>query len=728
MNSIKVCAAILVLGVISSAPAFAGKGGNRFRQRPRQEHSRPVPPPTGVYPPGPSTRAAAPASAPAYSLVDQYLMDNLGLEDPSEYNMSLALKKRLEKLPEESRANLDWIFSPQSAPLIGEIFRTLGLTEYNNPMVLGPAGVGKTFLIDQLVALFTMKAVPEFLKAELGVGSERFKVLREAFLGNVDIVIVNNNLLSIDNTPPGKAFAKAESRMSTLLTEIFTAANKEFQRTDSSGKRVGRYTFFVFDEVATLPELVQPILKKVLDRSGFRDPNNAERASSESGFAIIAMTTPEEANAMIKGDSAVQRRYVRLNAVEPTEEEGFNIIRRKSTKEWEPLYGMKVTDDALRFLVRMRKVMDSPPLAMPGSILRAANKLFTSGIEGSGAGFALDLPDAQKFVTRKFGLTDIWFEGPNGEPPFHDLAARVKQHVVGQDEVVDKIADRIASWARLGFGEDVPVFFLGGSSGSGKDTLLKAFSKVLFGHDGSHLMFSIAGLGNGGMSTLIDGRGDGEPGLLLQALEGGKHNGFVTLNEGKDAQSSVFEMLKVLVEKMEIHPKGKDVRVRPINLPIFILGQWGEELFDGKTDAEIEKIYGSLTQQLMEQKFLEGKEGRGFGAVSRALLDRAKKTGGIFMLRPVAKALYGEIVRYSIEQMKSKMLAKNNITMSVSDSLVAFVAKASIDAGEGTRGLGATLIDFTETAISKANDEGLAIRGAQIELDYEHAGGKDLVV
>lgn len=706
---------IVLLGLVLSSLALAGGGRGGRRESPSAQWNN------GGR--GDQTTLSDP------NLLNRYLADDLGVEDVGEYNLTVAFEKRIQKLPEASQTNLEWVFSPQSSKTLGQIFRAFGRTEYNNAMVLGPAGVGKSFLIDQVVGLFSNGVVPNFLRTEIGLNADgtpgRYDVLREAFLGKTNVVLVNNHLLSMDNTKSGKAMSKEETRMHTSMVDLFKAARGEF-------KRSGRRTLFVFDEVATLPEGVQRTLKKILDQSGFKDPSDPVKSSTDAGFMIMAMTTPDEHRVMVGGDSAIERRYAKVIISEPTEEEAFQIVRKKSDKEWGPLYQSQVTDEAIRLLIRMRRMLNNPPLSMPANVLAATNDLFLSGLIGSGPNGELSLKDAQNYLIKRIGLSNIWFAGPNNEPPFYGFAERVKKRVIGQDEVVDKIAERLAAWARLGFGGDVPIFFLGGSSGSGKDTLLKVLSEELFGHDSHHLMFSLGGVQGFGIESIIEGppRGnhsDNQQGLLVQALDNGPATGLIAFNEGKDAPSSELEKFKVFIESGEIRPKGKDSRVRPLLFPIFLMGQWGEEYFDGKSDQEILEIYSKLSQVEMEEAFLKGKGDGATGGVSRALLNRAKRTGGIFMLKPVAKSLYPRIVEILSRKIKKNLKTNVNFELNLGQTLIDYVATLGAKSNEGTRGLEAVLVDFTETAISKAMDQGLPLYDTSLEIEVE-TGTVDYIV
>jgi MoxR-like ATPase len=673
--------------------------------------------------------------AKSASLVESYIVGDLDVENPGNFLLSKNIEERLSRIPADKAQSpeflrelaLSW-FSPVSAPTLGHIFRALGNTDYSNAIVLGPAGVGKSFLIDQLAAMYILDIYPDYLKSELGIESGEYEKIRKAFLGNSDIVLINMDLLSQDNTKPGKPWPDAESRMKSVITGLFDAAKQEYARKDDSGRRVGKRTIFVFDEVATLPELVQKTMKKVLDETGFHDPEDPIHAVEDPGFSVVGFTTLDEYPLFTGGDSAIERRYEIAEMHEPSEDATFQIVRKRADVEWQSLYGRNISDDAIKLLISMRKLLFNPPLAMPASAIRAGNMLMLA--KKKDAGTEISPRDAERFVMDKARLTDVWFDGPHGEPPFHDLAERLKRKVIDQDEVIDSIARRLKAWARAGFGGEVPVFILGGPTGSGKDTLVRALNEELFGHNGEHLMFSIGGATSGALDEILAGSpGSDKLPLLVQALSNGKGDGIIVLNEGKDASTFVLEKLKVTLESGAIKPLGRDPRVRPLRFPIFILGQWGEQAFAGKNDDEIDEFYHGLTQNEIEGFFSAGKDAKGeIGVVSPAVLGRAKRTGGIYVLRPVRYRMYAKIAELLVGHVSAGMAKRKGLKISVSPRLINLIATFAERSGEGTRGLGAITVDLTETAVSEAMDQGIARRDATLKLDVAMKDGRPLVV
>lgn len=668
-------------------------------------------------------------SASKRTAVRNYLANELKVEPDqlAEYDLTLELEGRLERISPSKAHDPLWIketlskyFAENSRSALGEILRTMGRTEYNNTAALGPAGTGKSFMLDQIVAALSFGVVPDMLKGELELpgNPDAFKVIRDAFIGKVNVVVVNNHLLSQDPTEKGQAFSSEPMRMRKILTDLFNAANEQFW----AG---GRRTLFVFDEIQEMPELLKDSLKKILDKSGFHDPNDPMLRVKDRGYSMLLMTTPEEYQAFFKGNAPAERRAKKVFLKEPTEAEAFKIVRNKANVEWTNLYGLTISDEAIRYIIRNRKLLANPPQAMPGVVLTSANDLFLSPSEYIEGALELDVKAAKQYIMKQAGLTELWFEGPNGEPPMWDLAERVKKRVIGQDEVVDKIAERIKAWARLGFGSDVPVFVLGGPSGSGKDTLVKAFSIELFGHTSEHMTWGVGGAKDFKMESIFEGpplgnHSDDKLPLLAEAMKRGPHNGFIVINEVKDTPTDQIEKLKLPLEKAMISPAGKDSRPRMLLFPMFMLGQWGEEIFDGMSDEKIAETYARMSQVDIERPFLAGK-GNGVGGIPVAIMGRAKRTGGVYMLMPVPKRVYPKIVELYVKSMTEKLATNQSLKLTTSPELREYVALVAAKLGEGTRALEAITIDFTEGVISKAADQGLSIYGSDVSVTVEPA-------
>lgn len=646
------------------------------------------------------------------NLVDRYLSQKLKVEDLAKFNYTL----RFEKVKE----HFNQYFSDKIAPVFKELLAAFSRSRYPHAIMLAPAGSGKSFLIDPVTAVFSYGLVPDNVTQHIGKKNPKFEVLQKEFIGKMNVVLINTELLALNPAGEDEPFSREETRMQLILSGLFDAARKEFHRKNGQGERIGRRTLFILDEVATFPPLVQDALKKQLDNTGFQNPNDAFRSQLDAGFSVLAMTTLDEYKKMVRGDSAVQRRYKTITLQEFTEGEALSLLIDEAHR-LQQTYRMEVDVEALSFIIRMRHLLDFPPVAMPASVLTALDDLFLSFLDSEEPKERITLKDAQEFVIKRAGLTDVWLEGPNGEPPFHNLAERVKKKAIGQDAVVDAIADIYKAWARLGFGVEAPVVIVGGPSESGKNTVTKAFSEELFSHTSKDLHFSIGGIGGFGIEALIEGpplgnHSDQELPLILKRMEGGQSSGILVFDEGRDAPSVELTKLKVFIEDQEIRPRGRDARPRPLRYPIMILGQWGEEFFQGKTEAQARKAYERLSQNEIDQFFLKPSGSGNTGAISYALLQRAKKTGGVFLLAPVPKNDYAKIVEIQFAKIKENLRVGNNIEIEAGENFYEFVAKYAVKSKNGPRALESLVKDFSVTAISKAMDQGLPSRDLKLKV------------
>ncbi len=622
------------------------------------------------------------------------------------------------QLSSEANRTLVEGYSKESLGDLNDLLFSLGLEVHNNAMILGQAGVGKTFLLNQLVDILTFGVLPEEFNEEFGSAAHEKGItgrIRDAFFKKTQMVAINHDLLSRDTTEAGKAFPKSEVRMKRMLLQIFERAKEDFQKQ-------GIRTVFVMEEVATLPPSVQEALKSLLDTTGFKtEEDSISELGRETGYSVIGITTPVEYNRMLNGDSAIDRRYKKILVREPSHEAVLKILEKKKSY-WETRYNFKIGNGVFDTFIFMRKFFANPPLAMPDSILKIMQSflLWCSKDNNCEAGGEITVSDAQKYLISYAKLPpEVWVRA-DGRPPLWDLEERVNQVVIGQQEAVHEIVTKLKEGRLNGF-EEVPVFFLIGPSGSGKDTIAKAINQIAFGHSGAHLNFNLANSDKDALEAIFEGPPLGTPGdselpLILKAMAENSPNGVIVLNEAKDLPSDQFDRLKVIVESGEIVPKGRDSRPRPFGVnAIFILGQWGEELFqpgpDGKmpTEEQIQEIMAKMTTEKLEEILQAGKNGGKQGAVPFALIQRAKRRGGIVFLRPVSADGFIDIAKLSLKRIEQSMLRGTHNHLIVDDSIPRLAAQIAELKNVGPRSLDGILQKLTQRPLTYATDQGLQI-------------------
>ena len=709
----------------------------------------------GEWRPGTGSDALATSggdSAPSrggLSEVNKYLTDTLGVEDLTRFNLTDKLYDQFrrgsgekgEPVPfpfrpdvfnDEQKAQLLTRFSELSTPRLVAFSSAVQLPNNNNIAMLGEAGVGKSYTTDQLILMYSFGIVPDDIALEIGFtgNKEAPSDLENYFKGQVQFILVNKSLLSLDNTGRGKAMAKSEIRMASILDDLAQVAKQDFQKT-------GRRTVFVFEEFKTLPSLVVDAFLTGADSSGFKSHlESALERGSETGISYFAATTAWEWMGMMANyPGTVRRRFVEHMILEPTEQEAFDLLKNRYLPALVRQHNKGMDDLTLRYLIAMRKYFNSPPQAMPASVVKSLQEIFLwSRLESSGVrpdATQITFDDVFHFLIHKAQLPkDIWLGKP-GEAPLQNLSSAISAQllpdprVTGPEGVVAQISRSIETAFLNGFRE-IPFAIIMAPSGAGKDTLVNALNQTLFGHEGRDLQFSLANASERYFAQIFQGLPDSdEPPLVVKALEGPHPHAAIFLNEGGDLPSALFNSLKVIAEHGIVTPANKNGTPRPLGLnPIILAGQWGEEWYEGMSDEEATDRYASLTEQDLIDALRKGTRNSAgvfdgkHGAVSDAVIQRAIRTGGIYALPPVPKSQYVNLVNIYLERIRDG-LALNQIGLTVTERLKQLIAEVAIKAKRGSRGLDGVAKDFTERVVRETQKRGFAVRGEQVTLDAE---------
>jgi ATP-dependent Clp protease ATP-binding subunit ClpC len=198
-------------------------------------------------------------------------------------------------------------------PLIGrkqqlrQLARTLVRKKKNNPVLVGPAGVGKTAIVEGLANRIADGAVP---------GEIRDKRLVELPTASL-----------VSGT---KYRGQFEERLLGLLDEV---------------KQSGDIILFV-DEIHT-------ILRAGAVEGGSLDAGNILKPALARGeLRVIGATTTDEYRQYIAQDAALERRFQPVSVPEPSLEETLKILRGLKER-YEEHHGIAIAEEALEAAVRL---------------------------------------------------------------------------------------------------------------------------------------------------------------------------------------------------------------------------------------------------------------------------------------------------------------------------------------------------------------------------------------
>ncbi|MFZ1641308.1 MAG: ATP-dependent Clp protease ATP-binding subunit ClpA [Candidatus Contendobacter sp.] len=326
-------------------------------------------------------------------------------------------------------------------PLIGrreEVERTIQILcrrRKNNPLFVGEAGVGKTAIAEGLAKMIVDGEVPD--------------VLRNATMYALDLGAL------VAGT---KYRGDFEKRLKAVLAQL----------------RKERNAILFIDEIHT-------IIGAGAASGGVMDASNLIKPMLASGeMKCIGSTTYQEYRGIFEKDRALARRFQKIDVVEPSVEETYQILKGLKTR-FEEHHDVKYADKALRVAVELsaRYINDRH---LPDKAIDV--------IDEAGASQRL-LPVAKR--KKVINVTDIETiiakmarippktVSSSDKDVLRNLERDLKLVVFGQNEAIDTLATAI-KMARAGLGnEQKPIgnFLFAGPTGVGKTEVTRQLARIM---------------------------------------------------------------------------------------------------------------------------------------------------------------------------------------------------------------------------------------------------------
>ena len=464
-------------------------------------------------------------------------------------------------------------------PVIGrekEIKRTIEILcrrTKNNPVLVGEAGVGKTAIVEGLASLIANNEVPPLLK--------------------------NKRIISLDmaSTVAGTKYrGEFEERVRKIIKEL--EDNQDI--------------ILFIDEIHTI--VGAGGAEGAIDASNIFKP-----ALARGKIRCIGATTIDEFKSSIETDSALERRFQKVNVEVPNKKTVKDILLNLKPI-YESYHGVIIDDEILDLIINysekyiydrnepdrsidildevcarvsIEETNENKKLAELEKILNKLIKQKNNFILEQNYEEASNLKEQEdkinseinnlrlemlaKPIIKKVNKTDIldvisikakipiYEISDSNNNQFEDLEKHLKSNIIGQDESIDKLIFATKKM-KLGLKEDKkPISFLFvGPSGVGKTDLVKIYAENLYGKD-NLIRLDMSEFAESHSINKIVGSSPGYVGYednknILEEIKN-KPYSIILLDEIEKANSKVLNLfLQILDEGFIKDSKGSKVR------------------------------------------------------------------------------------------------------------------------------------------------------------------------
>lgn len=483
--------------------------------------------------------------------------------------------------------------------------------------------------------------------------------------------------------------------------------------------------------------------------------NILKPALARGELQTIGATTLDEYQKYIEKDSALERRFARVQVDEPTPEEAEEILRGLRPR-YEEHHGVEISDDALhaavqlsvRYInsrqlpdkaidlmdesaakVRLDKTDESSELAdlqneianlieekeaairqqdfEAAARLRIKEKKLTQQLtevafmevkEASGYADSVTAEDVATVVSQWTGVPLQQMEKKESERLL-DLEKILHQRVVGQEEAVKAVARSIRR-ARSGLKDPnrpIGSFMFLGPTGVGKTELAKALAEAMFGSEDALVRVDMSEFMEKYSTSRLIGSPPGyvgydEGGQLTEKIRS-KPYSVILLDEVEKAHPDVFNiLLQVLDDGHLTDAKGRKVDFR--NTILIMTSNIGAQQIREEKSVGFNVTDLTKDHQAMQKRILEELK----KAFRPEFLNRVDET---VVFQSLGEGEIHEIVKIMSKAI-IKRLGNQDIQLKITPSAIDVIGKAGFDPEYGARPIRRALQKEVEDRLSEA--------------------------
>ncbi|MEK0151737.1 ATP-dependent Clp protease ATP-binding subunit [Tetragenococcus halophilus] len=630
-----------------------------------------------------------------------------------------SLARDLTKLAREKR--LDPVVGRNKE--VKRLIQILSRRTKNNPALVGEPGVGKTAIAEGLAQKINNGEVPQDMQ------SKRLMML------DIGALVAGT-----------KYRGEFEDRMKKIIDEIY---------------QDGQIILFI-DELHTL--IGAGGAEGAIDASNILKP-----ALARGELQTIGATTSDEYQKYIEKDSALERRFARVQVDEPTPDDAVEILGGLRAR-YEKHHNVEITDEALRacvqFSVRYINGRQLPDKAIDLMDESAAKVRLAQSDEVSETAVVqdqlLEVTEEKEAAIRNQDfekaaslrkqeqalnkqLQEVSYKEAKAASGFtdkvteEDVAAVVSQwtgvpleqmekkesqrlldlekdlheRVVGQDEAVNAVARSIRR-ARSGLKDPnrpIGSFMFLGPTGVGKTELAKTLAESMFGEEDALIRLDMSEYMEKYSTSRLIGSPPGyvgydEGGQLTEKVRS-KPYSVILLDEVEKAHPEVFNtLLQVLDDGQLTDSKGRSVDFR--NTILIMTSNIGAREIREETNVGFNVVDVKQDHEAMQKRILEELK----KAFRPEFLNRVDET---IVFRSLEKDEIHEIVKIMSKSVVKRM-EEQDIQLKITPAAIDVIGEAGFDPEYGARPIRRALQKEIEDRLSEALLSGEIYFGSRVTI------------
>lgn len=527
---------------------------------------------------------------------------------------------------------------------VNEIVNVLAKKFKSNVLLVGDPGVGKTAIAEGLAQLINEKLVPDFLK---------------------DHEVYS---LEVGNLLAGSKYrGDFEEKIKQVLAALKAKKN----------------AILFIDEAHTMKGAGNS------NNNGVDLSNMIKPAITKGDLKVIASTTWEEYYESFEKDRALMRRFYKVSVDEPSPESTVKILKGVATRLNE-FHKVKITDEAIEASVEVstRYIHDRKNPDKSIDLLDSAcAKQRVEGNVDKEITKELIYQQVEKYTKVPADKMDI-----DNIDRVVNLEVNIKNKLFGQEEVVDKILDRIyVSFAGIN-NQSRPMasFLLLGPTGTGKTEMVKQLADSL---DMKLLKYDMSEYGEKHTVSTLIGPPPGYVGFNDNQVQGGRLISDLSKNpysillfdEVEKAHPDIFNIfLQMLDEGRITGSNGKEVNCK--NTIIVMTSNLGAK------DNDRNQIgFGSQEKTGEDDKALK----EFFKPEFRNRIDLICK------FNKLDKLSIKKIVNKFVDELKKPLKETHNVDLVLSEEVIDYLADKGYDSKMGARPISRKIDELIRVPLSK---------------------------